>query len=83
MEGFNQAGQVIVRPIAGPPFFRHPLCESPKLGAVYLLSAAKDRLKGLPSSYVLIDTISGIDPPERRVGEIPFRAVEAISLGAT
>jgi len=58
--------------VAGPPFLRHPIGECPEVCAVDLLGPAKDRLKGFPARYVLIDRIAGIDTPERRIGKVPF-----------
>lgn len=80
MQSFDQPGQVRSRAIAGPPIFRQPFCELPKLGVVHLLGAAKDRLKRVPSRHLLIDAITGVCAPERRIGKIPLSGVKAIAL---
>ena len=80
MQSFDQSGQVRSRAIAGPPIFRQPFCELPKLGVVHLLSAAKDRLKRVPSRHLLIDAITGVCAPERRIGKIPLSGVKTIAL---
>src|ERR1700681_3982206 len=66
--------------MARPPFLGHPLGEPPKLGAVDLLSPAEGGLKGFPACHSLIDGIVGIDASQRGVREVPFRAIETVTL---
>lgn len=80
MQRVHQTGEIRGRAVAAPPFLRQSFCKPPKLGAVHLLGAAKDRLERVPSGDMLIDRIAGINSSKRRVGEIPLGAVKAIAL---
>src|SRR5882672_10806341 len=66
--------------MAGPPFLRHPLGESPKVCAVDLLCPAQDRFKRLPPRHLLIDEIVAVHTSQGRIGKVPLRAIEAIAL---
>src|SRR5690349_18170742 len=66
--------------MAGPPFLRHPLGESPKVCAVDLLCTAEDRFKRLPARNLLIDEIVAVHTSQRRIGKVPLGAIEAIAL---
>ena len=80
MQAFKQVRQIRGRAIAGPPFFRQPFGEPPKLGTVHLLGAAQDRFKRVPSGHILINAIARKDAAKRRIRKIPLPGVKAIAL---
>jgi hypothetical protein len=78
---FNQLFQSVM--VIAVPFWRNVLRTTPDVNDVSLFRFAERWFKRLPTCYVLIDTVPGIDSPQRRIWKRPLSGIKAVPLGAT
>jgi len=65
------------------PIGRDGIGAAPDIDGVSLFGPGQGGLKRFPAGYVLVDTVTGIDSPQRRIWKRPLPGIEAIALSAT
>jgi hypothetical protein len=66
--------------VAPVPLGWDGICAAPDIDRVSLFGPGQGGLKRSPAGYVLVDAVTGIDSPQRRIWERPLSGIEAIAL---